>query len=268
MFQSLLSWIGFKDCLTTSGSLLRICVSILVVVDWVQRQETEALIKATLQGFNPCCRGLGSKTRHRAAAAHARRCFNPCCRGLGSKTNSAAAGDRGQALFQSLLSWIGFKDKAKAVRPCSVDEVSILVVVDWVQRPELCLLRKLCQLPVSILVVVDWVQRPVSSVSLASLTVVFQSLLSWIGFKDAIFGMLDHVNLLFQSLLSWIGFKDRKTVRRDPGPNQVSILVVVDWVQRPGVRNLRPCCFSGFNPCCRGLGSKTFYSSTDSFSVV
>ena len=86
--------------------------------------------------------------------------FNPCCRGLGSETRGGGALflDPGMG-FQSLLSWIGFRDAGRhlATRPRSlgfnpccrglgsetgmngfseyeIQVVSILVVVDWVQR--------------------------------------------------------------------------------------------------------------------------------------
>ena len=135
-FQSLLSWIGFKDqigrhagkvghevsilvvvdwvqrlhsTMTVDSDQLQ--VSILVVVDWVQRPGSLELDRDARQGFNPCCRGLGSKTR-RAWSLRTPFCsFNPCCRGLGSKTSSDGPALRTAAdKFQSLLSWIGFKD--------------------------------------------------------------------------------------------------------------------------------------------------------------
>ena len=86
----------------------------------------------------------------------------------------------------------------------------------------------------------------------------FQSLLSWIGFRDSA-AEHEHYRLIwFQSLLSWIGFRDSGTrANQSIGDDEVSILVVVDWVQRlvdqlPVVLQLL--CF---NPCCRGLGSET-----------
>ncbi len=63
-FQSLLSWIGFKD--------------------------PEGLI-STYPGLM---------------------CFNPCCRGLGSKTAPVSILPSQNVVFQSLLSWIGFKDSS------------------------------------------------------------------------------------------------------------------------------------------------------------
>ncbi len=135
-------------------------VSILVVVDWVQRLGAAARITFAVNGFNPCCRGLGSKTRHVQNTHGARHSFNPCCRGLGSKTRSRVRAFARQCRgFQSLLSWIGFKDFTHSVivsndpasfNPCCRGlgsktlriaerrngnaDVSILVVVDWVQR--------------------------------------------------------------------------------------------------------------------------------------
>ena len=61
---------------------------------------------------------------------------------------------------------------------------------------------------VSILVVVDWVQRPRGAARMSS------------------------CRLTFQSLLSWIGFKDKELVEAMKSSVEVSILVVVDWVQR------------------------------------
>ena len=110
--------------------------------------------------------------------------FNPCCRGLGSKT---------------------WRDR------CTHGDhhgVSILVVVDWVQRPA----------PI--------VESPSSAVW-------FQSLLSWIGFKDEAGQPTDYMpQFEFQSLLSWIGFKDTGGGGVQGLVPFVSILVVVDWVQR------------------------------------
>ena len=67
--------------------------------------------------------------------------------------------DRHVVEFQSLLSWIGFKDSAGHESGSLPAGVSILVVVDWVQRPN-CDTAFLGDAGVSILVVVDWVQRP------------------------------------------------------------------------------------------------------------
>ena len=86
----------------------------------------------------------------------------------------------------------------------------------------------------------------------------FQSLLSWIGFKDLGWKCgAESVGMRFQSLLSWIGFKDFVTYRTTKGNVAVSILVVVDWVQRQRRADIRAAHLMGFNPCCRGLGSKT-----------
>ena len=110
-------------------------------------------------GFNPCCRGLGSKTRCRARLClrvikfqsllswigfkdagdvairkRFRLRFNPCCRGLGSKTGCGDVRPNAKVQFQSLLSWIGFKDFRGQTFRHHDFRVSILVVVDWVQR--------------------------------------------------------------------------------------------------------------------------------------
>ena len=161
--------------------------------------------------------------------------------------------------FQSLLSWIGFKDwRDDLRREVEKRGVSILVVVDWVQR-----------LPRHFVPVV--------------LHSEFQSLLSWIGFKDNFTASsANGFEIGFQSLLSWIGFKDDRGGGCDHQHRQVSILVVVDWVQRRchglvmvpvdakfqsllswiGFKDKqkrsewkRSGC--SFNPCCRGLGSET-----------
>ena len=134
-FQSLLSWIGFKDvvmgwswCLSmqsfnpccrglgskTSRSGANgsgaAAVSILVVVDWVQRLGLRIGCQCVNLCFNPCCRGLGSETCLSITSAASNPSFNPCCRGLGSETCCGRTQGRVRA-------W-----------------VSILVVVDWVQR--------------------------------------------------------------------------------------------------------------------------------------
>ena len=139
LFQSLLSWIGFKDA------------------------EMKKTAIESMPGFNPCCRGLGSKTPKttqeslthfsvsilvvvdwvqrqliRPSGALPVTCFNPCCRGLGSKTSS-----RGHRISYFIF--------------------------------------------VSILVVVDWVQRRVDARRFPAIHLLFQSLLSWIGFKDCTF---------------------------------------------------------------------------------
>ena len=159
-FQSLLSWIGFKD----------------VVMGWSWC--------LSMQSFNPCCRGLGSKTSRSGANGSGAAavsilvvvdwvqrlglrigcqcvnlCFNPCCRGLGSETRLVLCSGWRQAT------------------------VSILVVVDWVQRP-VCQSLRLQAIQVSILVVVDWVQRLVAEERRDVFVPGFQSLLSWIGFRD------------------------------------------------------------------------------------
>ena len=112
-------------------------------------------------------------------------------------------------VFQSLLSWIGFKDTRLQILLDPEAMVSILVVVDWVQRPACAVMA--C-----------------ARVS------------------------------LFQSLLSWIGFKDCSRLKVDRGWHRVSILVVVDWVQRQFCELNGKRFVWGFNPCCRGLGSKTW----------
>ena len=157
-----------------------------------------------------------------------------------------------------MLSWIGFKDSMPRSPLSAGHQVSILVVVDWVQRrgrrghPQAIssafqsllswigfkdvpdLKAQVETQFVSILVVVDWVQRLGDERYRTNTETAFQSLLSWIGFKDLgiVFSRLGRLSE-FQSLLSWIGFKDLKSI-----PQTV-----------PGS--------SCFNPCCRGLGSKT-----------
>ena len=159
-FQSLLSWIGFKDPAPPRVTDTPLMVSILVVVDWVQRQSMAGRTARHGLSFNPCCRGLGSKTRWR-------NCIQ-----------------------------------------CWRQRVSILVVVDWVQRPRQTVQAQRDVTGVSILVVVDWVQR-----------------------RQACRVHLVHLSG-FQSLLSWIGFKDDTEQRFNEWIKTVSILVVVDWVQR------------------------------------
>ena len=210
-FQSLLSWIGFKDRRAVAYCLNDRDVSILVVVDWVQRPLTP----------------VGEPI--------------------------------GVPLFQSLLSWIGFKD-VHAYKPSrSKWRVSILVVVDWVQRPGTCLISNTVSNTVSILVVVDWVQRRDHDRRRMVDVVAFQSLLSWIGFKD---GSQDNdlsaTAASFNPCCRGLGSKTRVGARQNWSHIGVSILVVVDWVQRLPHRlstalSPRRC----FNPCCRGLGSKT-----------
>ena len=137
-------------------------------------------------------------------------------------------------LFQSLLSWIGFKDFVDVVTVWLRLMVSILVVVDWVQRRGSLPSSLTFRIQVSILVVVDWVQRHCVRALRELVVRGFQSLLSWIGFKDLIPAAVECDSVVgFQSLLSWIGFKDLPLRILFRVAHQVSILVVVDWVQRP-----------------------------------
>ena len=130
------------------------------------------------------------------------------------------------------MSWIGFRDPVKVRRHPTQRLVSILVVVDWVQRHSrghVCRCRS------------GW----------------FQSLLSWIGFRDLCGPERRRNHFMFQSLLSWIGFRDRYVSAARDEHGGVSILVVVDWVQRLHQKVKRRSSREGFNPCCRGLGSET-----------
>ena len=183
-FQSLLSWIGFKDTPVESSD------------DWVPLS------------FNPCCRGLGSKTVE-----------------IDDYANRVLA-------FQSLLSWIGFKDPA----PPRVTDTPLMV---------------------SILVVVDWVQRLAGAIASSVGDNEFQSLLSWIGFKDRDRLCKRNATLPeFQSLLSWIGFKDPAPLRSCRSPFRVSILVVVDWVQRRQACRVHLVHLSGFQSLLSWIGFK------------
>ena len=111
---------GFNPCCRGLGSETKTTgrpdglqngVSILVVVDWVQRRGEALLVKWNVGSFNPCCRGLGSETwSEYEQASPSDIGFNPCCRGLGSETGAVCSDG-----------W-------------SRTSVSILVVVDWVQR--------------------------------------------------------------------------------------------------------------------------------------
>ena len=203
-------------------------------MDWVQRLDAALASVCGSSSFNPCCRGLGSKTRatwpsasdfvcvsilvvvdwvQRPVAATYDRTrkfsFNPCCRGLGSKTFVARPSATMISEFQSLLSWIGFKDwqgdgwaewSPRGFNPCCRGLGS---------KTRIFLVCQRVLTTVSILVVVDWVQRLHSP---------------------------------------------KKQAFRRP---RVSILVVVDWVQRHEPSGFKPVKNSSFNPCCRGLGSKT-----------
>ena len=149
----------------------RMRVSILVVVDWVQRlslhPKTEAAVKVSILVV------VDWVQRQKLRA------IQMACK----------------MEFQSLLSWIGFRDAARRCWSNGTSVVSILVVVDWVQRPGVSMNRLVHRTSVSILVVVDWVQRP------------------------GLFAQMVGRGLRFQSLLSWIGFRDRAAVYEDRGGN-------------------------------------------------
>ena len=208
MFQSLLSWIGFKDAI------------------W------RAILRAGARCFNPCCRGLGSKTPYLDAVVSDAIVFQSLLSWIGFKDSKFEVWDDATIRFQSLLSWIGFKDDfAKHERPgrhC----VSILVVVDWVQRPDAVWIfakgrwkfqsllswigfKDIMRLPVlwylirvSILVVVDWVQRQCCIRSLLlSIHVSILVVVDWVQ-RQQVEAVVNAWLDRFQSLLSWIGFKD------------------------------------------------------------
>ena len=184
--------------------------------------------------------------------------FNPCCRGLGSET----------------LFW-----DANSV---ATVEVSILVVVDWVQRPDgrtrtararlgfQSLLSwigfrdfevesvKRAEEVVSILVVVDWVQRhrnsPGSIVAACSVSILV--VVDWVQRLLLVAAIAASIHVSILVVVDWV----QRPPTAAAGATQldiVSILVVVDWVQRlfRGITFIRP--GSCFNPCCRGLGSET-----------
>ena len=136
--------------------------------------------------------------------------------------------------FQSLLSWIGFKDPTLKPANTSVNSMfqSLLSWIGFKDQP-----RRKC-VDVSAESFNPCCRGLGSKTSTltggASVLKVFQSLLSWIGFKDVGKTCVSSSWLArFQSLLSWIGFKD----------------------SMHGASN--PVVFPSFNPCCRGLGSKT-----------
>ena len=89
---------------------MRIWVSILVVVDWVQRHSPDSLDVWADFGFNPCCRGLGSKT---TAALR-------------------IAGCKALVSIRVVVDWVQrqYSDQSATIYDFLV---SILVVVDWVQ---------------------------------------------------------------------------------------------------------------------------------------
>ncbi len=241
-FQSLLSWIGFKDGLSNRLTFACANVSILVVVDWVQRLRSQNHIPASIWSFNPCCRGLGSKTSPPLPAP-----LTPC-----------------SVSILVVVDWVQrLQDETR--RLGFMFSVSILVVVDWVQRRHSAGAGVTQLSPVSILVVVDWVQRLVVKTDASDrIKVSILVVVDWVQRRRRI-PAGSTVHHVFQSLLSWIGFKDVPIAARNDRWHGVSILVVVDWVQRPGVS---PCgqwsLLRGFNPCCRGLGSKTAYGEISS----
>ena len=112
----------------------------------------------------------------------------------------------------------------------------------------------------------------------------FQSLLYWIGCWNAdALRSIEH-EIEFQSLLYWIGCWNQRHASTWPSSRSgfnpcciglgagtvsdrlaarscarcVSILVVLDWVLEPlSTMRMRPVEYSGFNPCCIGLGAGT-----------
>ena len=179
-------------------------------MDWVQRQPNERGWFSVSPSFNPCCRGLGSKTRLCRHHVFPVLQFQSLLSWIGFKDLGIVFSRLGRlSEFQSLLSWIGFKDLksipqtvpgSSCFNPCCRGLGSKTCRPHRSRQPGPC---------VSILVVVDWVQRLRPGDSALRCGSGFQSLLSWIGFKD-----------ILQTLLM-------------SGQILVSILVVVDWVQRP-----------------------------------
>ena len=112
-FQSLLSWIGFRDLLRLRLFHRLTLVSILVVVDWVQRQNYGPSRWPAKWSFNPCCRGLGSETRARCSGCRSEKKFQSLLSWIGFRDCDGRGSDaRPLKQFQSLLSWIGFRDHA------------------------------------------------------------------------------------------------------------------------------------------------------------
>jgi hypothetical protein len=111
-------------------------VSILVVVDHPHRLPAPcpigriAIVSILVVVDHPHRRRSACPRRHRRHHG-----FNPCCRGSPSPTLFLDGPARDEDEFQSLLSWITLTDDQGGVAGPAHRRVSILVVVDHPHRP-------------------------------------------------------------------------------------------------------------------------------------
>ena len=141
-------------------------------------------------------------------------CFNPCCDGLGSKT-PCTTGRRNHS-----------------------GDVSILVVMDWVQRLRVFEWGEDAKHKVSILVVMDWVQRPVRFAAELLRPASFNPCCDGLGSKTGE-RTDDPRRMALVSILVVMDWVQRQDIHRTIlNLSEVSILVVMDWVQRLANRDL------------------------------
>ena len=241
----MLWWIGCVNGFAPATPQAGHHVSILVVVDWL-RQPTSRI---------PRC--------------SAWRCFNPCCGGLAASTSPSNAAPARKSRFQFLLWWIGCVNRGESDLAGPGDQVSILVVVDWLRQPS---------------------QRALNP----EIRTGFQSLLWWIGcvncagetdgiraesgFNPCCGGLAastglgrraDRAGLRFQSLLWWIGCVNMvwavELTELDSGFNPCCGGLAASTPSR------RPCSSrssSGFNPCCGGLAASTNWGYAGNAGVL
>ncbi len=103
-------WTSFKNFTDTADGAEAKNVSILVLLDFIQKPEVIAAEIFEEAGFNPCFIGLHSKT-----------------------TVFALIGGN-ESTFQSLFYWTSFKNYGSGITPAKLWRVSILVLLDFIQK--------------------------------------------------------------------------------------------------------------------------------------
>ncbi len=86
----------------------------------------------------------------------------------------------------------------------------------------------------------------------------FQPLFYWTSFKNSYCDRCNYRSCKFQSLFYWTSFKNNATFHFSLFPSLVSILVLLDFIQKRGELTEREKAIAAsFNPCFIGLHSKT-----------
>ena len=142
-------------------------------------------------------------------------------------------------------------------------KVSILVVLDWVFKPNPLIAAIACHTSFNPCCIGLGIQTSDTSGS-ALKGKLFQSLLYWIGYSNDFIHPLtlgtNGVSILV--VLDWV-FKREAERGKLTLALAVSILVVLDWVFKPAwKKRYRLFQAISFNPCCIGLGIQTLHGNT------